>query len=140
MINLKLITLSGHQTDRDIYELSVPTTAGTIVINEGHAPLLGAVAPGVLTITISKNEDTEQLGVYGGTIEVLHNTIRLLVDEVDTPESIVKEEADAAFKRAQALKEKATDAVSLAEAQTLMDRQAVRLKLAELKKGSKKRY
>lgn len=141
MIRLQLITLSGHHVDSDIFELTVPTTAGEIAIYEDHAPLVGAVAPGVLAIRY-KREDTEveQVGVYTGTVEVLNNVIRVLVDEVDTPEEVVHEEAEKAFARAQELKAKAKDAVSIAEAQAVMDRQAVRLKLAGLKKSSKRRY
>lgn len=143
MINLQLITLSGRHVDRDVYELVIPTTAGDIAINEGHAPLVGAVAPGVLHIKYKREAnaaDQEQFGVYAGTIEVLNNQIKVLVDEIDTPESVVASEAEAAFKRAQELKAKAKDAVSIAEAQTMMDRHAVRLKLADLKKSSKRRY
>lgn len=143
MINLQLITLSGRHKDEEVHEVMVPTIAGDIAINEGHAPLLGAVAPGVLAIRKTretKDADREQFGVYSGTVEVLENNIRLLVDEVDTPEDVVVHEAEAAFKRAQELKEKAGDAVSIAEAQQMMDRQAVRLQLADLKKASKKRY
>jgi F-type H+-transporting ATPase subunit epsilon len=140
MIHLQLITLSGRHSDEEVHELVVPTTAGEIAINGGHAPLLGAVAPGVLTIQREKDGDREQIGVYGGTVEVLNNTVRILVDELDTVDEVVKEEAQAALKRAQALKEKAGDAVSIAEAQAMMDRQAVRLKLADLKKTSKRRH
>ncbi len=139
MIDLKLITLSGHHVDQMIHELSVPTTAGTIVINEGHAPLLGAVAPGILSITHENGKESEELGVYNGTIEVLDNVIRVLVDEVDTPDSVVWEDAESALKRAKDLKEKAGDAVSISEAQAMMDRQAVRLQLAGLRKGTKKK-
>ncbi len=140
-MNLQLITLSGHHVDADIYELVVPTTAGVIAINHDHAPLLGAVAPGVLSIRHKKTDsdaDREQVGVYNGTIEVLNNVIRVLVDEVDTPDAIVHDEAEAAYKRAQELKAKAKDAVSIAEAQSVMDRQAVRLQLASLKRRNKR--
>ncbi|MGI9027866.1 MAG: ATP synthase F1 subunit epsilon [Candidatus Saccharimonadales bacterium] len=143
MIHLNLITLSGRHLDQEIYELMVPTTAGTIAINQGHAPLLGAVAPGILSIRHKQSDSDasrEQVGVYNGTVEVLNNTISLLVDEIDTPDNVVEHDAQAALKRAQELKAKAGDAVSLADAQTMMDRQAVRLQLAGLKKSSKKRY
>lgn len=143
MFHLELTTLSGRHTDQEVFEITIPTTAGVIAINEGHAPLLGAVAPGVLGIRPTrgtKDADRELLGVYGGTVEVLNNTVRVLVDEIDTPDTVVAQEAEAAFKRAQDLKDKAGDAVSIAEAQAMMDRQAVRLKLADLKKSSKKRY
>lgn len=142
MIHLQLITLSGVRVDKDIYELLVPTTAGAIVINEGHAPLLAAVAPGVLSIKETKQTPDslrQQFGVYNGTIEVLNNNISVLVDEVDTPEDVSEQDAEAAYKRAQELKDKAGDAVSLAEAHAMIDRQAVRLQLAELKKSGKKR-
>lgn len=143
MIHLQLITLSGKHVDKDIYELMVPTTAGTIAINEGHAPLLGAVAPGVLSIREKRDtpdSTREQLGVYNGTVEVLNNQIRVLVDEADTPDEVVHHEAEAAYKRAQEHKAKAGDAVSIADAQAMMDRQSVRLKLAGLKRSNKKRY
>ena len=143
MFHLQLITLSGRHYEKEVFELMVPTTAGTIAINEGHAPLLGAVSPGVLSIRPTKDTrdpDREQFGVYSGTVEVLNNNVRLLVDEVDAPEDIVKQEAEAAYKRAKELQEKAGDAVSIAEAQAMMDREAIRLQLADLKKGSKKHY
>lgn len=143
MLHLQLITLQGHNKDEEVFEIMVPTTGGTIAINEGHAPLLGAVAPGILSIRKErkvKDADREQMGVYGGTIEVLNNTVRVLVDEVDTPDDVIAQEAQNALKRAQELKEKAGDAVSIADAQAMMDRQAVRLQLADLKKSGKKRY
>lgn len=142
MFHLQLITLSGHHVDQEVFEIMVPTTAGIIAINKDHAPLLAAVAPGVLSIRHNKNDrdsDREEVGVYTGTIEVLNNTVRVLADEVDVPDEIVQEEAEKAFQRAQELKEKAGDAVSLAEAQAMMDRQAVRLKLADLKRHRAKR-
>ncbi|HYF97116.1 MAG TPA: ATP synthase delta/epsilon chain alpha-helix domain-containing protein, partial [Patescibacteria group bacterium] len=87
-----------------------------------------------------KDDDREFVAVYGGTIEVLDNQIQVLVDEVDTSDSISEAEAEKAFKRAQELKEKAGDAVSLAEAQAMIDRSSVRLKLAGIKKHSKRKY
>ncbi len=142
MIQLKVITLTGVFVDKEVHEVAVPTTAGTIAINGGHAPLLGAVKPGVLSIQYSKSdrhEDREQVAVYDGTIEVLDNTITILVDDVETPDDISEAEAERALARAKELKDKAPDAVGLAEAQAMMDRSAVRLQLAGLKKRSKRR-
>jgi F-type H+-transporting ATPase subunit epsilon len=139
MITLQLITLSGKHLDEEVFQIDVPTTAGTIAINGGHAPLLGAIAPGVLTVTRKRGDrDSEQFGVYDGTIEVLDNTARVLVDQLDNPDDLSESEAQKAFERARELKEKAGDAVSLAEAQAMMDRQAVRLQLASLKKRKSK--
>lgn len=143
MIRLQLITLTGVAVDKDVFELTVPTTAGPIAVNGGHAPLLGAVAPGVLAIRHEKAEpdtEREQFGVYGGTIEVLNNVVKVLVDELDSPHDVTEEAVQAAYERALEQKSKAKDAVSLANAQALVDRQSVRLKLAGVKKASKRRY
>lgn len=141
MINLKVITLTGVFVDKEVHEVAVPTTAGTIAINGGHAPLLGAVHPGVLSIQYNKSDkesDRQQVAVYEGTVEVLDNTVSVLVDDVDTPDEISEAEAEKALARAKELKEKAGSAVDLAEAQAMMDRSAVRLQLAGLKKRSKR--
>lgn len=143
MIHLKLITLSGTEIDEDVYEVMVPTTAGTIGVYGGHAPLLGEVAPGLLSVRKKqgdKDDSRDQYGVYDGTIEILDNNVQVLVDELDTPFEVSEQEAQAALKRAQDMIGKAKDAVSLSEAQAMMDRQAVRLQLANLKKRSKRKY
>lgn len=139
MIHLQLITLSGKHKDEEVFEVRIPTTGGTIAVNGGHAPLLGAIAPGILSVYKKRGDrEAEQLGVYDGTIEVLENTVRVLVDQLDNPEDVSENEAQKAFERAKQLKEKAGDAVSIAEAQAMMDRQAVRLKLAGLKRRKHK--
>ncbi len=142
MIHLQLVTLAGKHLDEEVFEVRVPTTGGTIAVNGGHAPLLGAIAPGILTVQRKRGDrgdKIEHVGVYDGTIEVLNNVARVLVDEVDNPDDIVEAEVQKAFDRAKELEAKAGDAVSIAEAQAVMDRQAVRLQLAGLKKRSKKR-
>lgn len=143
MVRLQLITLRGKYFDDDVYEAIVPTKSGDIAIYEGHAPLLSVAAPGLVAIRKNKqvkDDEREFTAIYGGTVEVLNNTIRVLVDEVETPDVINEAEAEKALRRAEELKEKAGDAVSLAEAQASIDRQEVRLQLAGLKKRSKRKY
>lgn len=143
MIRLQLITLHGTYFDEDVYEAIIPTKAGDIAVYEDHAPLLSVAAPGLVAIRKQANtpdDDREFVAIYGGTLEVLNNKIRVLVDEVDTPEEVNEAEAEKALKRAEELKAKAGDAVSLADAQAMVDRQAVRLQIAGLKKRSKRKY
>lgn len=143
MLHLKVITLTGTEVDEDIYEVMIPTTGGIIGVYEGHAPLLGEVSPGLLQIRRKKGDKDDarsEYGVYDGTIEVLNDTVQVLVDELDAPEEINEHDAEAALKRAHELQSKAKDAVSLAEAQALMDRSQIRLQLAGLKKHSKRKY
>ena len=141
MFQLQIITLSGVFRDKEVFEVQVPTTAGSIVINGGHAPLVSSIKPGVLTVIYKRGDredQQEKVGVYEGTVEVLHNVVNILVDEVDTPEDYNEAEAEKALARAKEMTEKAGSSVALAEAQSMMDRSAVRLQLASLKKRSKR--
>jgi F-type H+-transporting ATPase subunit epsilon len=143
MIRLQLITLRGMHFDEDVYEAIIPTKAGDIAVYEDHAPLLSVAAPGLVAIRkdrSTKDDEREFVAIYGGTVEVLDNKIKILVDEVDTTSSVNEEEAEKALKRAEELKAKAGDSVSIAEAQAMIDRQAVRLQIASLKKHSKRKY
>lgn len=143
MFRLKVITLTGTEVDEEVYEAMIPTTGGTIGIYGGHAPLLGEVAPGLLQIRKKKEDKDEardEYGVYDGTVEVLNDTVQILIDELDAPEEVSAAEAESAVKRAQEMISKAKDSVTLAEAQSLMDRSQVRLQLAGLKKHSKRKY
>lgn len=143
MIRLKLITLQGKHFDDDVFEAVIPTKAGDIAVYQGHAPLLSVAAPGLVAIRKTraiKDADREFVAIYGGTVEVLNNVIQVLVDEVDTSDDISEAEAEKALKRAQELKDKAGNAVSLSEAQQMIDRSTVRLQLAGLKKRGKRKY
>lgn len=126
--------------DKEAFEVLVPTIAGDIAINPGHAPLVGAIKPGILTVKFKKTDkesDWQQVAVYEGTIEVLNNVVTILVDDVDTPEEVSEAEAQKALQRAKEMQAKAGDAVSLAEAHSMIDRSAVRLQLASLKRHRK---
>lgn len=141
MFNLQIITLSGVFKDEQAFEIHVPTTGGKIAINGGHAPLVGGVKPGILTIIYKRGDREEQhetIAVYDGTVEVLNNIVTILVDDADTPDEVSEAEAEKAFALAKEMTEKAGDALSLAEAQSAMDRSAVRLQLATLKKRSRR--
>ena len=76
----------------------------------------------------------DHYAISGGVIEVADNNLRMLVDEADHDSEINEAEAQKAYERAQKLKTEAKDQASLEHAQTLIDRQAVRLHVAGLKR------
>jgi len=57
-----------------------------------------------------------------------------LVDEAEAGDEIAMHEAEEALARAKELRENAKDAVSVSEAEALMNRAAARLKVAGLRK------
>jgi F-type H+-transporting ATPase subunit epsilon len=81
----------------------------------------------------------EFFATNGGVVEVDHNTLRVLVDEADHADEINEAEVQKALERAQKMKAEAKDQVSLEHAQQLVDRQAVRLQVAGLKRRHQRR-
>lgn len=141
-MKLELVTLTGPKFEEDAYEVSLATASGVITILPGHMPLVTLAVPGVISVRRHKGDSDDKIEHYatnGGVVEVGANKVRLLVDEADHADEIVEEEAKQALERAQAAKEAATDKVELDKAQELIDRQAVRLKVAELRRHRKPR-
>jgi F-type H+-transporting ATPase subunit epsilon len=137
VMKLELVSLSGVQYSDDAYEVIIPTAAGEIAVYPGHMPLVSLATPGVLSIRKRKEDaDTamDQYATFGGVIEVNGDTVRILVDELEHAEDIYEEEVRKAYEQAQKLKSEAKSTIELEKAQALMDRHAVRLKVADLRR------
>jgi F-type H+-transporting ATPase subunit epsilon len=137
VIHFQLVALSGTKFDDDVYEVVLPTLDGEIGVLQDHMPLVSVATTGAIMVRRT-SQDPDHLREYyatnGGVIEVSDNTLRVLVDEADHAEEINEAEAQKALERAQKLKAEAKDQVSLEHAQHLVDRHAVRLQVANLKR------
>jgi len=136
-MKLELITLSGPKVDSDVYEIIIPTVDGEIGVFPGHERLVTLADNGILSIRRNKgdrDEDMEHFATFGGVVEIAPDRIRILVDEADTADEIIEAEATRALKAAEDMKASAKDAVELAKAQQEIDRSAVRLKVAGLRR------
>ena len=142
-MKLELVTLTGLKFDEDVYEVVLPTSTGTIAVFPNHMPLVTLAVPGVISVRRSSSvsdDDMEHFATNGGVIEIGNEYVRVLVDEADHADEIVESEARSALERAQRLKTEAQDTVSLEKAQSLVDRHAVRLKVAELRRRHRGRH
>jgi len=142
MIKIELITLTGTKLKETVYEVLLPTPQGQIAVFKNHAPLVSIAATGVISVRLKDNHPDDMMEHYAidsGVIEIADNTVRVLVDEADKDSEVSAKEAEEALKRAKKLRSEARDQVSLDKAQSLVDRQASRLKIAGLKRRSKRR-
>ena len=136
-MKLEFVTLSGPKLQDDVYEVILPTADGAIAIYPHHMPIVTTVVSGVITVRHKKEDPDSQRDVYatnGGVAEVSGTLIRLLVDEADHADDIVEQEAAEALAAAKKLKDEAKDELELERAEALIDRQAVRLRVAELRR------
>ena len=140
-MNLKLITLGGIMVDRDIYEITIPTTDGEIGVFPGHEPLVVVAKSGVLTVRYEKGDADNKLdyfAVSGGVAKISPQDVQVLVDEADGGADIVEAETRAALERAMKMRDTAKDQVEIDQAHQLVDRHAVRLKVAELRRRQRR--
>lgn len=141
-MKLELVTLLGVKLDRDVYEVILPTADGEISVFPGHEALVTIAVPGVIGVRYERTDPDELLddfAISGGVIEISGDKVRVLVDEAESGEDIVEGESKAALERAMAMRENATDQVELEKAHQLVDRHAVRLKVAEIRRRRRRR-
>ena len=141
MIHFELVTLDGAKFAGDVYEVLLPTMDGQIGVLTNHMPLVSVATHGVISIRRNASDRDDMMEHYatnGGVIEVRDNTLRLLVDEADHEADINEAEVKKAIEEAQKLKAQAKDQVSIEKAQSLIDRQETRLRVAELRRHKRR--
>ncbi len=136
-MNFQLVTLLGVKVEADVYEVILPTADGEIAVFPGHEPLVSIAAPGAIAVRHNKadaNDKLEFFAISGGVIEVTPTSLKVLVDEADSGDDIVEAESKAALDRALKMKAEAKNQVDLEKASAMVDRHAVRLKVADLRR------
>jgi F-type H+-transporting ATPase subunit epsilon len=136
-MKLELITLSGQKMNEEVYEVILPTADGQIAVFVGHTPIVTLAVPGVISVRRTRSDPDSALEYFatnGGVVDIDNEHVRVLVDEADAAEDILAEEAHAALERAEEMKRTAKDKVELDKAQSMIDRQAIRLKVADLRR------
>lgn len=137
MIRFELVTLEGTKFGEEVYEVILPTADGYIAVFPEHMPLVSIASPGVISVRRKAGDPDSKLEYFatnGGVIEISDNVVRVLVDAADREDEINEAEAQKAFEHAQQLAKEASDQLSLEHAQSLMDRHAVRLHVAGLRR------
>ncbi len=141
-MQFKLITLSGIKYSADAHSVQLPTAAGVITVLAKHEPLMSVLIPGVITVSRRAGapaHELEHYATFGGVLEVKGNEVVVLVDEADHGDEINEAEAEKARESAQKMLKDAKNKIELNHAQSVVDRQAVRLHVAQLRRRHTRR-
>ena len=133
----ELITPDGLKYEQEIYQLVIPTVSGIIGVLHGHEQLLTVVKPGVLSIYPHADlfsNTVEHMAVLGGFADISGKRVRILADSAEYAHEIDELKAQEALENAQQMQNEAKDQVSMSEAIGVIEREAVRLKVAGLKR------
>lgn len=130
---LQVATPERLFVDEQVSEAELPGRNGYMGILPGHAPLLSALAPGILTYGSGGNR--QALVIDGGFVEVFDNQVRVLADSAQRADQVdanqARQDLDAANR---ALREAQNSEESDAALQLLQKAQA-RLDVSEQDSG-----
>lgn len=141
-MNFELVTLDGVKSQGQVYSVVLPTAAGQITVLPGHEPLLSQLVAGIVTIRRNKGDadhHLEHFATFGGVAQIGSKELRVLVDEAAGGDEVNEAEAKKAHEEALRLRKDAKNQVELEHAQALIDRSAVRLQVADLKRRHSRR-
>lgn len=137
LLQLKLITLLGEKYNEPVYEVILPSKIGAVTIFPGHEPLVTLLKPGAMTIRRHKDDPDmklEFLALSGGVAKITQDEVVILADEAESDREIAEKEAKEAYERAVSATKSVADRIELEEAKRLVQHQAARLKVAELRR------
>jgi F-type H+-transporting ATPase subunit epsilon len=83
---LQVATPERLFVDEQVSEAELPGRNGYMGILPGHAPLLSALAPGVLTYGSGGNR--QAIVIDGGFVEVFDNQVRVLADSAQRADQV----------------------------------------------------
>ena len=122
-VNLSLLKGEG-----DMIEFT--TAVGEIGVYKKHIPLTTVLAPGVVKIH-KTGEDDVIAAVHSGFAEILPDKVTLLAEIAEWPDEIDKGRAEAAMKRAEERLANKTEAIDVKRAEFALRKALVRLDIAK---------
>lgn len=128
-IQFDLVTPERTVISRPVEMVVAKTTVGEIGILPGHAPLVATL--GIDILRFKEAEETREVAVHGGFLEVTPERVVVLAEAAEFPEEIDVDRALAAKERAERrLAEKNTEEIDFIRAELALQRAMNRLKLA----------
>lgn len=134
-LSVEIVTPERRVLTEEVDMVIAPASEGTVGILPRHAPLLTALAPGVMVL--KKEGVEEDLAVSGGFLQVSHDRVLILADTAERETEIDERLAQEARGRAEAALQEAR--MRPGSVQTEAARAALRTSLARLNVAQRRR-
>ncbi len=109
-MRFSLISITKKVLEAEVASVTLPTKTGTITVLPKHEPLVAALNPGVLSVTVEGKVQSFAIG--GGVLETDGENVSVLADMVEAGASIDSEAAIQRKNEAARLLKEARDAGS----------------------------
>lgn len=128
-MTLEIITPEGIAFQGVVDEVTIPGTEGEFGVLKGHAPMLGSV--GIGTLSIEKDRSRIFYAVNTGYAKVSPTRLTLLLETAERSDMIDQQRAEKALKRAEEKIDKLSrDDIEFAMAQAALKRALARINTA----------
>lgn len=125
-MTLEIVTPEGIAFKGVVDEVTVPGTEGEFGVLKGHAPLLGSI--GIGTLSIMKDRSRIFYAVNTGYAKVSPSKVTLLLETAERSDMIDRERAEKALQRAeQQIGQLTRDDVEFEKAQAALRRAVARI-------------
>ena len=100
--SFKVVIVTPDRTafEGEAVAATLPGQAGYLGVWANHAPLVAAVAPGVVTLRLDAAGNEQRLAVGGGFVEISDNVVNLMTDTCELTGEIDVARAQKALERA----------------------------------------
>ncbi len=132
MLHLRVITPKKVVIDEQVNSVTAPGAEGEMTILPRHSHIFSQLKEGIITIRKKGGEDS--LAIGGGYLETDGKEITLLVSRAYGQDEIDAKLTETALKQAEEAVKKAKSAPELHEAQLLLRRSLIDLKLVKRKR------
>jgi F-type H+-transporting ATPase subunit epsilon len=127
--SLEIVTPEKIEFQGTVESVSVPGKQAPFQILFNHAPIVAELEVGVIRFNDSKNQEVVY-ATSGGFVQVLNNTVSIVVETAENAATIDAQRAKAALERAQKRLEVRLD-IDIMRAQQSLIRAVNRLKIAD---------
>jgi F-type H+-transporting ATPase subunit epsilon len=79
-MQLEILTPEKKLYSGDVYGVQLPGITGLFEVLERHAPLVSALGKGTVKVLKDKNNNTRSFTIQSGFVEVLNNSVSVLVE------------------------------------------------------------
>ncbi len=135
-LQVDIVTPQGSVYGGVVAAVTVPGTVAPFQVLYNHAPIISSLEPGIVKLLLADLSPRYYV-VGGGFVEVLHNHVTVLVDQVEPAERIDLQEAQQQVRQAQQRLASAQTLEEARQARQELHRAELRLRAARLAQGQR---
>ena len=135
-LQVDIVTPQGSVYSGVVAAVTVPGTVAPFQVLYNHAPIISSLEPGIVKLLLADLSPRYYV-VEGGFVEVLHNHVTVLVDQVEPAERIDLQEAQQQVRQAQQRLASAQTLEEARQARQELHRAELRLRAARLAQGQR---